>query len=613
MVLRQRPRMLAAPAAAAACALLLLGPAGLATSAAAATPSSTSGKTLRVAMDSSGVDTLNPFTAYFNGSYDLFGAIYPTLTVIGQDGQPSPYLATSWSMSSDHLTWTFKIRKGLKWSDGQPLTAADAAWTLNLIRTNEVAGTANGTLVSNFSSVTAPDPTTLVIRTKQPQSNLTYISTPVYSIPIVPEHIWKSHVADLKNYKNDSFPVVGYGPWQLTGYKTDQYATLDANKSFVLGAPKYDHLVEQLYKNSDSAVAALRSGQLDYIEGVNATEYSSLKRASGVTTTQSAGNGWTGLELNPGAKTRSGKSIGTGNPALTDPTLRRAIALSIDKQTLVTKVIDGYGSVGQGYLPPAWPEWVWKPSAGEEQTYDPAKANQLLDKAGYKRGANGIRINPKNGKPLDLRLGIHSDDSYDAAISPYVAGWLKAIGVKVEIDPMSMTALNSDLGKGDWDMLMDAWTNGPDPTYMLGIQSCTTLPDDQGNGGNTDAFFCDPAYEKLLSQQQTQFVPAQRAKTVDQMEKILYDADVDLMFYNKTMLTATSSKVAGMNTGTPDAKGVYPAQSSFWSYLKATPKAGDSGSSSSNVGLWVGIAAAVVVVGAGVTVVRRRSGADDRE
>ncbi|SEG87729.1 peptide/nickel transport system substrate-binding protein [Actinacidiphila yanglinensis] len=613
MVLRQRPRLLAAPAAAAACALLLLGPAGLATSAAAATPSSTSGKTLRVAMDSSGVDTLNPFTAYFNGSYDIFGAIYPTLTVIGQDGRPNPYLATSWSMSSDHLTWTFKIRKGLKWSDGQPLTAADAAWTLNLIMTNEVAGTANGTLVSNFSSVTAPDPTTLVIRTKQPQSNLTYISTPVYSIPIVPEHIWKSHVADLKNYKNDSFPVVGYGPWQLTGYKTDQYATLDANKSFVLGAPKYDHLIEQLYKNSDSAVAALRSGQLDYIEGVNATEYSSLKHASGVTTTQSAGNGWTGLELNPGAKTRSGKSIGTGNPALTDPTLRRAIALSIDKQTLVTKVIDGYGSVGQGYLPPAWPEWVWKPSAGEEQTYDPAKANQLLDQAGYKRGANGIRINPKNGKPLALRLGIHSDDSYDAAISPYVAGWLKAIGVKVEIDPMSMTALNSDLGKGDWDMLMDAWTNGPDPTYMLGIQSCTTLPDDQGNGGNTDAFFCNPAYEKLLSQQQTQFVPAQRAKTVDQMEKILYDADVDLMFYNKTMLTATSSKVTGMNTGTPDAKDVYPAQSSFWSYLKATPKAGDSGSSSSNVGLWVGIAAAVVVVGAGVTVVRRRSGADDRE
>jgi peptide/nickel transport system substrate-binding protein len=613
MVLRERHRLLAALAAASACALFLLGPAGSATTAAAATPPSTSGKTLRVAMDSSGVDTLNPFLSYFNGSFDIFGGIYPALTVIGKDGKPSPYLATSWTTSSDHLTWTFKIRKGLKWSDGQPLTAADAAWTFNLIRTNPTAATANGTLVSSFKSVTAPDPTTLVIKTKTPQSNLTYVSNPVYTIPIVPEHIWKSHVADLKDYKNDSYPVVGYGPWQLTGYKTDQYATLDANKSFVLGAPKYDHLIEQLYKNSDSAVAALRSGQLDYIEGVNATEYTSLKHASGVTATQSVGNGWTGLELNPGAKSRSGKPLGTGNPALTDPQVRRAIALSMDKQTLVKKVIDGYGTVGEGYLPPAWPQWVWKPSAGEEQGYDPAKANQILDKAGYKRGSNGIRINPKNGKALDFKLGIHSDDPNDAAISPYIVGWLKAIGIKVVIDPMSMSALNSDLGKGDWDMLMDGWTNGPDPTYMLGIQSCTTLPDDQDSGGNTDSFFCDPAYEKLFAKQSTEFDPAQRAQTVGQMQQMLYNADVDIMFFNKTMLNVNSSKVTGMNTGTPDAKGVYPAQGSFWSYLDAAPKAGGGSSSGSDVGLWLGIAAAVIVVGGGVAVVRRRSGADDRE
>lgn len=615
MVLRTPRRLRAALAVTAVSGILLAGPAGLTTSAGAASPSTKSGTTLSVAMDSSGVDTLNPFLAYFNGSLDLFGAIYPSLTTIDQSGKPSPYLATSWNVSPDHLTWTFKIRDGLKWSDGQPLTAEDAAWTFHLIMTDEIAGTANGTLVSGFQSVTAPDPTTLVIKTKQPQSNLNYVSIPVEGIPIVPEHIWKSHVADLKDYKNDSYPVVGYGPWTLTGYKTGQYATLDANKSFVLGAPKYDHLIEQLYKTSDSAVAALRSGQLDYIPGgvINSTEFKSLTHVSGVDTAQTVGNGWTGLEINPGAKSRSGKPIGTGNPALSDPQLRRAIALSIDKQTLVKKVVDGYGTVGEGYLPPAWSQWVWKPSAGERQGYDPARANQLLDKAGYKRGSDGIRIDPKTGKPLDLRLGIHSDDATDASIAPYLAGWLKAIGIKVKLEPMSMSALNSDLGKGDWDMLMDAWTTGPDPTYLLGIQSCATLPNDQGNGGNTDSFFCDPAYDKLQARQQSLFDPAQRVKVVGQMQQILYDADVDVMLYNQTQKTASSSKVTGERVGKPDAQGFYPAQNSFWTYLKATPVEHGGSSSSGGLGIGLGIAAAVIVVGAGAVVLRRRAGADDRE
>ncbi|WP_052441183.1 ABC transporter substrate-binding protein [Streptacidiphilus anmyonensis] len=616
MVVREssRSRRFRLALATACAAGLMAGPASLGVATAArADSSSASGTTLRVAMSDSGVDTLNPFTAYFNGALDIFAGIYPTLTSIDEQGKPGPYLATSWTLSPDHLTWTFKLRSGLKWSDGQPLTAADAAWTLNLIMTNTVAGTANGTLVSNFASVTAPDATTLVIRTKQPQANVTYVSIPFSGIPIVPQHIWQSHVADLKNDKNDSFPVVGYGPWVLTGYQTDQYAKFDANKSFVLGAPKYDHLIEQVYKESDAAVAALKAGQLDYINGVNATQFSALQHSSGITTAQAAGDGWTGVEVNPGARTRSGKPIGTGNPALADPVLRRAIAEAIDKKTLLAKVIDGQGQVATGYLPPAWSQWKWTPSAGEEQPFDPAAANQMLDAAGYKKGADGVRVDPKTGKPLDLRLGIHSDSANDAAISTYLVGWLQAIGVKLTIQPMSMTALNSDLGKGDFDLLMDSWTTGPDPTYLLGIQSCATLPNDDGTGGNTDAFFCDPTYDKLFNQQATVFDPAQRAQVVGQMQDILYKADVDQLFYYATTKVAASSKVTGLITG-QETNGFYPAQTSFWSYLKAAPVAQSaSASSGGSGGLWAGVAGAVVVVGAGAVVVRRRRGADDRE
>jgi peptide/nickel transport system substrate-binding protein len=595
---------------------LLAGTAALGAAATPAAATAQGGRTLRAMMSTSGVDTLNPFLAFFNGALDIFGGIYPTLNSLDESGKPGPYLATSWTTSADKLTWTFKLRDGLKWSDGTPLTAEDAAWTLNLIRTNAVAGTANGSLVSNFDTVTAPDATTLVIKTKKPQANVAYVSIPISGIPIVPKHVWESHVAGLKDYKNDTFPVVGYGPWTLTDYKPEQYAKLDANKGFVLGAPKYDHLIEQSFKETDAAVAALRSGQLDYINALQPTQFKALQGQKNMQTIKEVGNGWRSLEVNSGAKTRTGKAIGTGNPLLADPVVRKAISMSIDKQTLVTKVLDGMGQVAEGYLPPAWPQWKWTPSSADQQKFDETAAGRLLDNAGYKKGSDGIRVDAKTGKQLSFRLGTHSDDAKDSQISGYLVGWLKDIGIKATIQPLSMSALNSGLAKGDWDLLMDAWTTGPDPTYLLGIQTCATLPKDDGTGANTDAFFCDKNFDSLFDQQLTTFDPAQRAQVISRMQDIFYKANVnDIFMYADTLDVARTDTVAnGLITGAPDATGHYPAQTTFWSYLKATPKTAAKGSSGgSGTAIGIGAVVVVVIVVGGVVVLRRRSTADDRE
>ncbi|MFI6496324.1 ABC transporter substrate-binding protein [Nonomuraea typhae] len=597
--------VLAAPAAPAGAASASAGTVGAEPAAAPAT-------TLRAAMEGSGVDTLNPFLAFFNGALDVFGLVYPALNSLDPSGAPGPYLATAWEPSADKLTWTFTIREGLTWSDGKPITAEDAAWTLNLIRTDAVAGTANGSLVSNFAEVSAPSPTTLVIRTKAPQASVPYTSIPTTGIPIVPKHVWEPLAKNLKDAKNDVFPLVGYGPWTLTEYKHEQYARFSANKKFVLGAPGFDHLVLQSFKSGDAAVAALRSGQIDYKAGVNPTQFAALQADPAIAAVQTVGNGWMGLEINHNARTRSGKKIGTGHPALGDPALRRAIALATDKQTLVTKVIDGVGQLGHGYLPPAWPQWFWKPA--EVTPYDPAQARKVLDEAGYTKGADGVRIDPKSGRPLAFRFGIHSDDSADAAISGYVVGWMKEIGIKLTIQSLSMSALNSDLAKGDWDLLMDAWTTGPDPTYLLGIQSCGTLPKDDGTGGNTDSFFCDAAYDELFKKQLTTFDQAERAEVIGQMQDILYKANVNQIYYYANGLdVARKDTVTGLTLGTPDASGVYPSQTAFWSYLKATPpQVTKKAEKSTNLWLYV-VIALVIVAGGAVIVWRRRTTGDDRE
>jgi peptide/nickel transport system substrate-binding protein len=586
--------------------------AGAVATPAAAASSGSSGSTLRVESQTS-FSTFNPFQAYFSGDTEVINEIYPQLTTTNEQNQPAPYLATSWTTSANKLTWTFTIKSGLKWSDGKPLTAADAAWTLNLIMHNSAAGTANGSLVSDFKSVTAPNPTTLVITTSQPAANMLYN---LAIIPIVPEHIWASKVSNLASFKNQSTPVVGYGPWQLTGYATNQYATLTANSSFFMGAPKFRTLIVQYFSNSDAAVAALRSGQLDAIEyNLTAPQFNSLKGVKGITVYPQVSSTWTGIELNPGARTQSGKLFGNGNPALTNPQVREAIEMAINKPELVSKVWDGLAVAGQGYWPPGYPQFAWKPPASQQFNYDPARANALLNAAGYKMGPNGIRIDPKTHKPFDLRLGIHSDEAADAAMAPYIVEWLKAIGIQVTVDSMSFNQLNTELPEGDWDMLSDTWsTPGADPTYLMSIQTCGVLPTSLSQPGLTDAFFCNKTFDNLYSLQATEFNAAQRVQTVDQMQQILYQNAVDVILYYPDWLSAIrTSAVTDYFYGKPDAQGFDPIPNEFINWRTATPVA-DASSSSSSATLWIVLAIVVVVVLAGGGIVwRRRATSGERE
>ncbi len=610
----QRRRRVPGLAAVFALGIATAGIAALAAApAATASSAGSSGSTLRVEADTS-YSTFNPFLAYFNGDLNIIGNIYPTLTTINQQGQPAPYLATKWSVSANKLTWTFTIRSGLKWSDGKPITAADAAWTFNLIMHNSVAATANGALVANFATVTAPNATTLVITTKQPEANMLYVSNPITGIPIVPEHIWAKQVAHLSTFKNQTMPVVGYGPWTLTGYVPNQYATLTANSSFFMGAPKFHTLIVQYFSDSDAAVAALKSGQLDEIDDLTATQFEALKGDKDIDLYPSVSNTWTAIELNPGARTQSGKKFGNGSSALLDPVVRQAIEMAINKQELVTKVWDGLAVAGSGYMPPAYPQWVWTPPASESLGYDPAKANQLLTKAGFKMGPGGVRIDPKTHKPLVLRLGIHSDEASDAEMAPYLQEWLKAIGIQVDVQSMSFNQLNTDLPEGDWDMLSDSWSTGPDPTYLLSIQTCGDLPTSLSQPGNTDSFFCNADFDKLFAQQSSEFNVAQRANTIGQMQQILYSNAVDVILYYPDNLSAVRPGAAkDFFYGKTNAQGFYPQQNLFINWSSATPVASDAPASSSST-LWIVIVIiAVVVLGGGGLIYWRRTTAGQRE
>ena len=580
----------------------------LAASAPAANPAAT--RVLTVATNGS-VDSLSPFLAQRVLPTEIHRLVYDFLTNYDpKDDHAVPAMATSWSPSPDKLTWTYTIRSGMKWSDGVPVTARDIAWTYNLIMTpNTGAGTANGNFVTNFKSVTAPDDSTLVIVLAKPQATMLALD-----IPVVPQHVWESHVSDIGTFNNDtSFPVVGDGPFILSGYRKDQYIQLDANPSYWRGRPRFDRLVFRYYANQDAEVEALRKGEVDFVGGLTPAQFNSLKGAAHISLNNGDGKRFYALAINPGATTRDGQTFGDGNLALRNPLVRQAIVEGIDKPVLVDRTLGGFGVAGQGYIPPIFSAYTWTPSPTETVTSDAAAANQLLDRAGYPKGSDGVR-RTADGKPFSLRLYGETQRAEDAQNATFVKEWLDSLGIDVSTSIVDQATVGDDEQAGNYDLAFDSWLVNPDPDSVLSIQTCNARPGKKGDNSSSDNFVCDPAYDRLYAAQISEYDPAARAGIVKKVEAQLYaDRYVNVLSYPNTLEAYRSDVIASMQMQ-PQPHGIYDGQDGYWSWWSAVPASASAPSHSGAASVLAGIAVAVVLGAAVVLLVlRRRSTAQERE
>ncbi|MGW2649463.1 ABC transporter substrate-binding protein [Streptomyces sp. NPDC001393] len=567
-------------------------------------------KVLTVAVAQS-VDSLSPFLAVRLVSTSILRLTYEYLTDYDPgDAHPVPGLATHWSSSPDKLTWTYTIRSGATWSDGQKVTAEDAAWTFGKLMTDPAAATANGSFVTNFRKVTAPSPTKLVIELKKPQATMTALD-----VPIVPEHIWKN-VTDFSKFNNDkAFPMVGDGPFVLTDYKADSYVRLRANKSFWRGAPRFDQLVFKYYKDQDAAVAALRKGEVSFVAGspsLTPAQAASLKGAPDIHVNDAPGRRFYALATNPGARAKNGRTLGDGDPSLLDERVRHALFMAVDRKTIIDKVFQGHAVEGQGYIPPRFASYFWKPSASQELAYSPAKAAQLLDQAGYRLNADGKRVG-KDGRPLNYRVLCHATDPNDKAVGQYLKEWWSKLGVGMTLD--CLDNVTDPWLAGRYDLAFDGWSVNPDPDFVLSIHTCAALPATPKDTAATDDFICDRTYDDLYARQLAEYDPGQRAALVKQMESRLYDLGyMNVMAYPNAVEAYRTDQIKSIET-MPKAAGNIYGQDGYWSWWSAVPADSRGSSGGSSAGVVIGLVAAVVVLaGAGAFLARRRRGtADDRE
>ncbi|MEU3602508.1 ABC transporter substrate-binding protein [Streptomyces sp. NPDC006798] len=567
-------------------------------------------KVLTIAVSQS-VDSLSPFRAQRLVSTTVHRLAYEYLTNYDvTDGRPIPGLATSWRSSPDKLTWTYTIRRNARWSDGRALTAHDAAWTFDKILTDENAATASGSFTANFRQVTAPDDRTLVVRLKKPQATMVALD-----IPIVPRHIWEK-VGDFSTFNNDKrFPVVGSGPFVITDFKIDQYLRLRANPSFWRGAPEFDELLLKYYKDGDAAVAALRKGEVSFVQGLTPAQAKALAGERSIRVNDAPGRRFLALATNPGARSRDGKTFGSGHPALLDPAVRKALFHAVDRRTLVEKVFQGHAVEGDGYIPPRYAAYFWKPAAGQRIGYDPARAAALLDRAGYRRKADGRRAG-KDGRPLDFRLLCHAVDAHDRAIGKYLREWWGELGIGLRVD--CLDNVSDPWLKGDYDLAFDGWSVNPDPDFALAIHTCAALPATPRDTGSTDNFICDRRYDELYAAQSAEYDPAVRAGLVKRLQSRLYDTGyMNVLAYPNAVEAYRTDQIASITT-MPGAAGNIWGQDGYWSWWSAVPAAGagdgtPDGTGARTILLALGAALVPATVLAILVVLRRRATVEDRE
>lgn len=485
-------------------------------------------------------DTLNPGMAILTEAYTIFELVYDSMYELNLDGSFTLSLAESANVSDDGTVWTFKIRDGLKWHDGQPLTAEDVAWTYNLYKDTPEYPYLNGYYTPYFDTIESTPDNEVVLTLTEAIPN---IESQLVFLYILPKHVWES--VNKTEYEN--VEMIGSGPFKMAEYVQNEFVRLTANKDHFSTPPKVDEVIFQTFENQDALVQAIRTGQVDMVTEMPNTAAESLKADENIELVVGAplAPGVTDIifnQLDPENCPEGG--ICSGHPALRDRNIRLAMAHATDKQQLIDVILLGLGNPGLTLIPDGL--GVWYNSSLTDYEFDPVKANQILDDAGYAdTDGDGIREMPDGSEPLTFRLNWPSDSINAPRMSELLAEMWGAIGISLEpqaVDPDALTA--QCCPAFDFDIMIWGWASDPDPSALLYVYTTEAIPT-----GSSETGYSNPEYDELYTNQQVELDFEARREIVWQMQKMVFDDVVYIIpFYDANVQAYRTDRFTGWIT-----------------------------------------------------------------
>jgi peptide/nickel transport system substrate-binding protein len=546
----------------------------------------------------------NVTVGFLVSDFELWNLQYASVTdKAAEDFETIPGLAESWEGSDDGLTYTYTLREDLQWSDGEPLTADDVAYTINRSRDEEWA--------NHFSTVANLDAVAIDERTVEITSSVPDPRLPTMDVYIVPEHVY-SEISTDDLSAHDGLDGVASGQYSLTEWRSGQDWTMTKNPNWYGTDNGIDRLVFRVFTNGDAMVAALQAGEIDAAHEVPRSALERLEGDADIEVVSGEQGTFTQLAMNGGAG-----GIGDGHPALQDLAVRHAIAHAIDRDVLFERVALGTGSVGTVMVPSADPAWTPELSDDEAFAFDPDRANQLLDDAGYlDTDGDGVREMPDGGEALRFRYVERSESEPAPAIREFVTQWLADVGIATEVEVMDDGQLYEASIAGEYDLFVWGWTPFVDPDPQLSYFTCDQLTTDVNEPGANDANWCDPAYDELYERQRVELDRDARIEIVHEMVKFFHEnATYVVLLQDADPQAYRTDRFEGW-LRQPAEVGPVLFSNSSPTYANLTAvEGGGEGDDGLSTGVVIAIVAAVAVavLAGGAMVARSRATSDERE
>lgn len=477
--------------------------------------------TLRVGWAGS-PDTLNPGAAVLSEAYTIFGLVFDTIYQLQLDGSFKLSLAESVNVSDDGLVYTYKIRDGVSFHDGEPLTAEDVVYSILLYQNTE-GYPWMGDYTYYFENVEATENNEVVITLSEVIPNIDYQLVFLY---VLPKHIWENE--DAVEFEN--FAMIGSGPFKMVEYKPNEFVHLAKNNDYFGEVPKIDELIFQTFESTDALVQAIKTGQVDMITEFPNTAVATLREDPNVEVVTGApfAPEVTDVIFNQVLPENCPPDDGlcTGHPALLDRNVRLALAHATDKEKIIDVALVGFGTPGTTLIPDGL--GLWYNSSIKDYAFDVALANQILDDAGYvDANGDGVRDMPDGSQPLTFRINWPSDSIESPRIAELLSEMWGQVGVKLEaqaLDPDTLTAVCCPAF--DFDVILWGWGSDPDPNLLLSVMTTDEIPT-----GSSETGYSNTEFDELYYEQASELDLNRRKEIVWQMQQIVFDDVVYIIPY----------------------------------------------------------------------------------
>ncbi|MGW4028715.1 ABC transporter substrate-binding protein [Streptomyces sp. NPDC004838] len=470
------------------------------------------------------IDSVNP--------YGQLNAVSNTVSLLGydlllnyrtSDGRPDleNSLTESYKTSADGLTWSFKLRSGITWSDGKPFTSADVKWTYQAALTNET-NVLRGT-VENIEKVTAPDAHTVVLQLSEPDARLESAA-----IPILPEHIFGKYPIASLDKAPIPLPAVTTAPFRLTSYDKGGTTVLSANPSFRGSPPAMKRLLFVHYQASEAALRDIKLGSLDMVADGDSSWVAKLKTDRDIKVWSAPAPGFSEIAFNScppkGAGACSGPAKNVKTAVVQDPAIRRALAWGIDRSDLSKTIYAGQNLPADGlispYYTPYYRSFAEDPEVG--YGYDPAKARAILEAGGWNCESKPC---VKDGVKAEFEMLVRSTSTQDQNAVRRIRAWAAQIGITIDMsvvteDALNNTVYNPSTVKGKYAPSYDSfyWAWSGEVTPDLNLEVLRT-----GNSWS-DSYYSNPAYDAAsLASVRTMDLPKRVAAMQDAQRIALTD------------------------------------------------------------------------------------------